>query len=383
MKSLRKIAYAVWFIALLWQLGVWHFLANTLNDVVSYQVHVDRANKEAAQILEQCQLRAKLKISKGLTYGLDDYYKDYKKVEAAFNKNGVWKGYDPLYQMIGDLWQLVPERTRDSLVKDKPTRPSYLQGFPIKNTEADAAISLVTANESSDQLARTWNAMWSFIENPAVLIKWYLKYFLIFAFLILFLDLQDKRLVFRSPLSFILNLLLYPFVIIRLLWFIGLGKVREYYVEAQLRRRSGLWSVLSDNEIKLIKSLARGELKLSTIKAQLLNSHPKIRHSLLMALGATILINTVPIKFTVAVIEVSTIVQIMQHGPQKVLQLEDNHDGQSSKLLLARDVGFLDPPLQLLARMKVQLITWRQKFKLCKLSRKIDHIPLATINLCF
>ncbi len=375
MKTLFRLAYVAWFCVLLGQFGVWHFIANLLTDTVEQQFQVDRANSEASELLGKCKEAANAKIAKGFIYTPDDYYKDYNKIRAVFKQHYDAKAYWPFHQQIGDLWLLIPKESRDSLNEQAACEKTK---YGIGSTEA-----LLIATKDNEKIR---NVVWqTVVKEPGkilkYLFKYYFKYFFIFAFLLLLLDLQDKKLCLKSPVSFILNLFLYPFVILSLFWIFLLDKGREYYAEAQFRRRSGLWTVFSDNEIKLIKNLVQGDLKLSEIKKTIAANHPHARHSLLVALGATILIHAVPIKLAITAIEASTIVHLIQHEEGQVLKITHDGGGGGVKLFLDHDPGFLDHLAQLTSAKTIPESCWKQKLKIDKLSRKIDHIPLLTTKI--
>jgi len=126
--------------------------------------------------------------------------------------------------------------------------------------------------------------------------KVYLKNFL-FAFTLLWIWWYQEKdsIKIKNPLSFLICLILYPFVIIRV-WYKSLNMYgREWALEIDFRRRqTDIFSLISKNEIADIKRFARSNLKIKDYRDYLDSRGLVYRHSLVPAAALTLLLLAVP-----------------------------------------------------------------------------------------
>ena len=107
---------------------------------------------------------------------------------------------------------------------------------------------------------------------------------------------EDKnKLSISNPLSFLICLVLYPFVITRV-WLLSIRNVSRIFAMSidYKRRQRTLFSLISDDEMASIKRFAKSDLKLSDYQNYLESRRLVYRHALLPVVMVTCILLLVP-----------------------------------------------------------------------------------------
>jgi hypothetical protein len=110
---------------------------------------------------------------------------------------------------------------------------------------------------------------------------------------------EKERLSINNPLSFIICLLLYPIVIIRV-WKKSLEYgARVFALKVEFKsRQTDIFSMISENELADIKRFAKSDLRISDYKKYLENRGLVYRHALVPVITVTILFMAVPKSYS-------------------------------------------------------------------------------------
>lgn len=201
---------------------------------------------------------------------------------------------------------------------------------------------------------------------------------------------HEEKFKFPRPLRFASMLVSYPLVIGYAMFRSLIAVQRDILAEAELRRtKRNLFTFLSDEEVKRIKTFARSTASLSYWKEQLKHQELRPRHCLATALVVTFLFILLPTtgKTTSHIKKVSptniTIGQLAQHLPR--MSIEDEHSSQTDwqkgddNEVITVLYDFVP---MMLAKWFVRLKT---VFRLQEVFFKISHIPISAIQFeaCF
>lgn len=193
---------------------------------------------------------------------------------------------------------------------------------------------------------------------------------------------EYKRLQVRSPVSFIISLILYPFVIgasIRR-WWIDQG--RSFGAEVEIRRtREKFFTMLSTDEIKLVKDFARSKLSIKEFRGDLEEKGYKIRYSLLPIILITILFQFVPRADALAEDAcVDNVKIVMNHDHYGGDNFSLNHDFEK---VFSNLIGIMPDDTNPLIVLESNLYNHIVLFICCIKSgywRGIDHVPLCVVE---
>ena len=216
------------------------------------------------------------KIDKGLTYSADNYFADLRE----YTDSCVKFGKEPMGLFMNRLQYLSLNSAQDQ--DDlKAIRSKYLPELIAK--EKDSTKNFPTLGEIGTGLCK-----WFF--------RWYKSCILLA--LVLFLawfyeENEYTKVRFRNPLSFLISLILYPIVIgynVAKWW-------RDKRGEVEIRRsKDKIFSLLSKDEIALVKKFAKSNIKIKEFREQLRIKGYVSKHRFVPVIFAIFFMSLIPAR---------------------------------------------------------------------------------------
>lgn len=280
-------------------IGVFSFIANFEPEKAPTFKDYD-GKKEDLRYMEDKMNRAK---NLGGNYGPEEYFADLADIELKEKKKdfdaGVLTFMNSSKSYLHDIFHsnLMDKRARASkeeynlyIERLGKAQDLYYEvtdpGFKKRQADFHAKIS---------SMGYWLNLLLSFLN---FLGKFYLKNFILAFFLLWFWWYQDKqKLKIDNPFSFVLCLIFYPVVIIRVLAKAIRQESRFFAMSIELRRREkNLFSLFSENEILELKRLAKSNMRLSDYRLYLDDKNLIYKHTLMPAVAVTFIFLFLPLS---------------------------------------------------------------------------------------
>lgn len=323
--------------------------------------------------------RAKRMISEGQVYSPYHYFADLKSISDEENRlevklvnigNPVFSLERLLYEsLINGLF------TDEDIEKAKQPFKYYLDGGGKKGEEA-----INNTRQHIQQLGWMGVFYWLFL----LYLKSLPLAFVLYLIWIKESQKEEVKFKFPRPFRFCLMLSIYPAILAKVIyqWFRVTN--RRIWSEAELRRtKQNLFTFLSDDEVRRIKSFAQSTADLSHWRQQLNLQGLKPCHGLAIALLVTFVFVLLPKTgeanakakkvqdFSNVAIE-----QLSQHLPRMSIDNDNSlsTDNEYGKDLMTEWHNFCFLPLVRFLTI-VEIVFTKQEF-----FQKIDHIPVSAIR---
>lgn len=203
---------------------------------------------------------------------------------------------------------------------------------------------------------------------------------------------EQGKFCFRSPVSFILALIIYPAVIGYLMWQWCSYERRGVWAEAELRRtKNKLFTILSEDEVSQIRQFAQSGLSIGQWQKYLRHQGLIYRHSLIVALLATLIVTLAfafiprpseakPSKQRQAIALKQYIAQELGGNLARMSIRGDRAKGEQNDYGDCQDLvyEFCQFWFSPLVRAFKAVVSF---FKLKEIYRKIDHVPIAVVQV--
>lgn len=271
-------------------IGLFSFIANfEPSEAPSFKD--DNGRREDLRYMNEKTERAR---SLGSNYGPEEYFADITEIELKEKR----KDFD--YQVLAfvnssrselhNLFHsnLMYKRSHSSQVDYDLYMERLSRAQDLYNETVDPGYKERRAEiQAKINSAGYWSNL--FLSFLKFLGKFYLKNFGLAFLLLWFWWYQDKqKLKIDNPFSFIICLVFYPIVIIRVLLKAVQQESRFFAMNIELRRREkNLFSLFSENEILEIRRLAQSNMKLSDYRRYLDDKGLVYKHALLPAMAVT------------------------------------------------------------------------------------------------
>lgn len=218
--------------------------------------------------VEDKMKQAEAKVGRGEIYSIDDYFADYRQVQDSMNAFGM-----NIFTNVAGLQRFVPNNT--STYEVDVARAKY---FPELTKKHRSQLSWKKVS------AWAWNVY--LYSLPLALLL----------FLVWLYEANEYRSVrLRNPLSFLLCLCLYPLVIGYNIakWWIRMTS--EALAEIEIRRgKDRIFSLLSKDEIALVKNFAKSNSSLKQFRQELRLKGYVPKYAFVSVLFAMIIMSIVP-----------------------------------------------------------------------------------------
>lgn len=218
--------------------------------------------------VEEKMKQAEAKVDRGEIYSIDNYFADYRQVQDSMNAFGM-----DIFTNVAGLQRFVPNNVSTHEVD--AARAKY---FPELAKKHQPGLSWKQVS------AWAWNVY--LYTLPLALLL----------FLVWLYEANEYRSVrLRNPLSFLLCLCLYPLIIgynIAKWWFLITS---ETLAEIEIRRgKDRIFSLLSKDEIALVKNFAKSNSSLKQFRQELRIKGYVPKYSFVAVLFAMIIMTIVP-----------------------------------------------------------------------------------------
>ncbi len=190
---------------------------------------------------------------------------------------------------------------------------------------------------------------------------------------------EERFFSIRNPAGFVLALVLYPVVILSVMWkwikYTGKG----VYIEAELRRtKKRLFALLSEDEISRIRRFVKSGLPVSAWREQLIGQGLVFRHSLALALLVTIIVVIIPRPGETRTGDLSR----AEPGPYIAveqalgshlarMQIDEGQDDDSGGFPYFLVSGFQEAILLPVCLFRLV----KKVFRIGEIPKRIDHVP--------
>lgn len=281
------------FIFFIHNLGIISYIANT-------EKHPPAPIKEnfIEADMEWLNKKYEIALELGEQYSPELYFSDITDIQLRLNNNDFDRRALPSATgTITNLANIFHRNFSNLRFKHKSNKDlvnSYINRINKASEKYDEILNPgITAKRLETKLKVSQSGY--FINLFLSLLLWLLKqYFknLILAFFLLWIWWYQKQesIKITNPLSFLFCLLIYPFIITKTLKEKFNDRARYLIMTANYRQRQiNLFSIFSENEIKEIRDFAKSNISLKKYQEILSNDNYVIRHSLISALGISLI----------------------------------------------------------------------------------------------
>ncbi|MFA5155317.1 MAG: hypothetical protein WC453_02685 [Patescibacteria group bacterium] len=356
-----KVAVVFLFI---WNTGIFSYLTRGIS---KQEVYDPATTQKIRTFCVQRYQAAKAQIDAGGTYSLAEYFTDLSAIKKLQDSLHCHGGFNCGYGGINELWALSFAQSKDlSREEIDAAREKYLTYQP-ESLKSDPAFS--------------WLKLLMTILHGLTTL--YLKN-LPWALLMMLIWLkeenaeQNKQLRLRSPLSFLISLILYPifFTVVFIQKFKSIG--RGFLAAASIQQtKEKFFSLLSPDELTAIRQFAKSNIKLQTFRQSLVAEGLVSRRSFALASLSLILclfiINNSQASQNTKIPTKAPTITVLDVGSgnlDKPPNLNDEVPAQSFAVLTATPQYFVKE----IGRIYEQRI-----MSLSTRIRKIEHIPILRL----
>lgn len=276
-----------------------HFFSfiSTIDDKPQAPQKADGGRGDLQYLNEKIERAQKL----GINYGPEEYFSDLTDIRLKEKANG--------FDRMASIHVFYTTNTLMGMFNNSVIRhhhddsPKNYQAFMEELSKAQKKHLSITDPEQEtrakaldEKMAQPGYWLGVLFGLLSWLTSFYLKNFPLGLTLLWIWWYQEKeRLSINNPLSFIICLLLYPIVIIRV-WKKSLEYgARMFALKVEFKsRQTDIFSMISENELADIKRFAKSDLRISDYRKYLENRGLTYRHALMPAITVTILFLAIP-----------------------------------------------------------------------------------------